>query len=135
MRTIVAACLTCLLIAGCARQKKPASSSLDREAARRVATAAALLTRGEVIAVAPTGSMEPTFDGRSFVVVERCATEDLREGDIVLRKVAGYALPVVHRIVGVDPIVTQGDANGSEDTGTVTDATLEGRVVCVVFGR
>ena len=125
----------CILIvlAGCAPKREPAGSSLPEPKARQVAQAVAFMVGGgSVYDVADTGSMEPTLDGRSFVVTERCRVEDLHVGDIVVR-----AMPignVVHRVWAVAPVRTLGDANDSADAGAVDQAGLRGRVVCVVYG-
>lgn len=114
-------------------RRKPAGSSLARNTVQQVATAARLLVPGsKVFAVAPTGSMEPTLDGNSFVVAQPCHIADLHEGDIIVRR-----MPignVVHRVIALDPVRTRGDANNSTDSGVVTDNELLGRVFCIVYG-
>lgn len=132
MRIIFLLCCA-LALSGCGKKPAPAGSSLPREKARLVATAAALLVRGEVFSVAPTGSMEPTLSGRSFVVAEQCAFEDLAIGDIIVFEPKAGSPCVVHRVTGNGR--TQGDANSSPDVEPVTAANLRGRVVTIVYGR
>ena len=114
-------------------RRQPAGSSLGQAQARKVATAAHFLVPGSrIFDVAPTGSMEPTLDGRSLVVAEPCRMEDLAVGDIVVRR-----MPignVVHRVVALAPVRTRGDANGAADSGAVAGADLLGRVCCIVYG-
>ena len=114
-------------------RRQPAGSSLTQAQARKVATAASFLVPGaKIFDVAPTGSMEPTLDGRSLVVAEPCRAEDLAVGDIVVRRMP--VGDVVHRVIALAPVRTRGDANGAADSGAVAGADLLGRVCCIVYG-
>ena len=129
------AMLAAFLIAGCSDRPQAPSSSLPANDARNAAKAVALLVNGQVCAVAPTGSMRPTFDERAVVVTEPVRLADVRVGDIVVRRDAG--LLIVHRVVRVEgrQLVTRGDANPADDPGFVGGAQLAGRVVAIIYGR
>lgn len=125
--------LLLLLLAGCSKSVEPPSSSVSQETARRAATAVAMLTKGKVCSVAPTGSMRPTFDANAFIVLEQTDISAVRVGDIVVRR-DGERL-IVHRVVRIEDglPVTRGDANSSDDPGFVVRSSFEGRVVAVVY--
>ncbi len=65
------------------------------------------------LSVVLTGSMEPSLSEGDLVVVRR--TDELREGQIIVYQEDG--LLVIHRIkrLGEETVITQGDANNTED--------------------
>lgn len=135
MRTIALALL--LALSGCS--DKPAatapSSSLPSQDARNAAKAVALVAKGQVCSIAPTGSMIPTFDDRALVVMEPVKLAEVHVGDIVVRRDSTRL--IVHRVVRIEggQLVTRGDANPSDDPGFVGEDQLAGRVVAVIFSR
>ena len=126
----------CLLFTGCSDKPVAPSSSLPAQDARNAAKAVALLTRGQVCAVAPTGSMRPTFDSNAMLVTEPVAMAAVHPGDIIVRTDGVEGRLIVHRVVRIaaSGAVTRGDANGEDDAGFVDDAKLKGRVVAIVYG-
>ena len=136
MRTPALLLVALVALSGCSERPAQApSSSLPAQDARNAAKTVALLVRGQVCTIAPTGSMRPTFDEHAVVVTEPVRLADVRVGDIVVRRDAG--LLIVHRVVRVEggQLVTRGDANPADDPGSVGDAQLAGRVVAIIYGR
>ena len=95
-----------------------------------VAVAFAVLASGVLpyrLYVVHTGSMSPTFESTSAVLVR---TGEYRVGDPVSFLVHGEV--VTHRLISVAPdgtIVTQGDANGTPDPWHVSTTSIIGGVV------
>lgn len=85
-----------------------------------------------------TGSMEPNIHVGDVVVISCLDKQDLEVGDVIAFQKDGQT--VVHRVVetigqGEDvAYVTQGDANNGPDSGQVTGAELEGKVVARLPG-
>ncbi len=81
-----------------------------------------------------TGSMEPTILTDDYIIIDRNATSDLREGDIISYyskdpQIAGMV--VTHRIVGIlddGRYLTRGDANTVNDA-PVSEEQIIGRYV------
>lgn len=120
-----------LIFGGCAPKRQSPSSSIHPDKAHRIAAAAALLVGGEVVKVAPTGSMEPTMNGQTYTAIEHCRFEDISPGDIVV--FSNGADLVIHRVV--EGGRTQGDANAEPDRWPLDRTTFRGRVVAIVYGR
>lgn len=78
-----------------------------------------------------SGSMEPMLSPGDVVIVD--GSGPVRVGDVITYD-SGDAVPVTHRVVGVEDgaFVTQGDANSNPDVGTVTRADVLGRVVLTI---
>ena len=91
---------------------------------------------GSVPLTVLTGSMSPTFDPGSVVVVRPVPTDELQIGDaITFQERSGEATVVTHRIIsiafaadGTRRFVTQGDANGAADPEPVQEAQVRGKV-------
>jgi len=129
-------CIAVLALAGCSKSPEAPSASLPRADAKRAAQAVATVTGGTVCAVAPTGSMVPTFADNDYLVTEAVDLGSVRIGDIIVRKDGKGGALIVHRVVkiGGGQLVTRGDANSFDDPGTVTTDTISGRVVAIVYG-
>ena len=123
------------LLVGCSKDPTAASSGLPKADAERAARAVALLARGRVCAVAPTGSMRPTFDANSYLVTETVAPSAVRVGDIVVRADGVDGRLIVHRVVRIEcgRLVTRGDSSADDDPGFVDQGSLSGRVVAVIY--
>ena len=105
-----------------------------------VAGAAALIVVPKLTGSMPltvlTGSMRPTYDPGSVVIVRPTPVNDLQVGDPVTYQLrSGNPEVVTHRIIsirfvsdGTREFITQGDANGSADTEPVKAEQIRGRV-------
>jgi signal peptidase len=105
-----------------------------------LAAAAALVVvpklTGSVPLTVLTGSMSPTYEPGSVVVVRPTPAEDLQIGDaITFQEKSGDPTVVTHRIVGIGfsgdgsrQFITQGDANDAVDPAPVTEAQVRGVV-------
>jgi signal peptidase I len=105
-----------------------------------VAAAGALVVvpkaTGSVPLIVLTGSMSPTYDPGSVVVVRPAPTDELRVGDaITFQERSGDPAVVTHRIVaisfagdGTRLFTTQGDANGAIDAEPVKEVQVRGKV-------
>ncbi len=105
-----------------------------------VVAAAALIVvpkaTGSVPLTVLTGSMSPTYDPGSVVVVRPVAVDELQIGDaITFQEKSGDPAVVTHRIVSVAfagdgsrQFITQGDANGAQDPEPVKAAQVRGKV-------
>ncbi len=71
------------------------------------------------------GSMQPTIDWGDLIVITK-APKELKPGMIVTMQVKDKI--VTHRVLQVDPLVTQGDANGAPDTWKLEDVRVVGVV-------
>lgn len=78
-----------------------------------------------------TGSMEPTIEVNSIVILEKVNISDINIDDIIQfnNKHLGYS--VMHRVVGIgkDFVMTKGDNNDRADSFIVTNEDIIGRVV------
>lgn len=83
-----------------------------------------------------SGSMEPTINKGSFIILRKCEYEDVEEKDIITFKTEnGY---VTHRLIGVDKealrdgceayLITKGDANNIADP-----ERLNPELICGVY--
>ena len=83
---------------------------------------------GAGAAVVLTGSMEPTLSANDLIFVVR--SSEYKISDVVVYSTAGT--PVVHRVIDIDEengiIVTQGDANNTDD-GWIDASALKGKFV------
>lgn len=79
-------------------------------------------------AVVVSGSMEPTIETGSIIVINE-RDKDIKRGDIIAFKTGDLA--VAHRVVKIQDgkFVTKGDNNKSVDAGTVTADMVEGTVI------
>ena len=81
-----------------------------------------------------TGSMEPTILTDDYIIIDRNATSDLREGDIISyysKDPQIVGMVVTHRIVGIlddGRYLTRGDANTVNDA-PVSEEQIIGRYV------
>jgi signal peptidase I len=91
---------------------------------------------GSVPLTVLTGSMSPTYDAGSVVVVRPVPTDELQIGDaITFQERSGDPTVVTHRIVsiafagdGTRQFITQGDANGAADPEPVREVQVRGKV-------
>lgn len=136
MRPCMFIAAVALILSGCSKGPQPAKSSLNEVKTKQAAIAVALLAGGQVCAVAPTGSMRPTFDSNAMLVMEPVTLSSVHTGDIIVRTDGIDGRLIVHRVVRVDAsgAVTRGDANDADDAGVVDDTKLKGRVVAIVYG-
>jgi len=114
------------------------SSSLGWDNALRAATAAKLMVDGAgLIAVMPTGSMEPMFNERAILLMEPARFEDLKVGDVVTFRDPGIGLIVVHRILERhgDKFWSKGDNNGRMDRVYITRENYGARVFGIIYAR
>lgn len=81
-----------------------------------------------------SGSMEPTVSAGDLVICK--AYDSYGEGDAVLFEDDNYL--ILHRIVGTDKktgeFVTKGDANNTNDKGTIKAAAIHGKMKKVLPG-
>ncbi len=78
-----------------------------------------------------TGSMSPTIPVGSICVVNHNTPySDINAGDIISFSI-GENMQVTHRAIRIEPdgIVTQGDANNTEDATMVTEENYLGKTV------
>ena len=95
-----------------------------------------MVRSSDIREVLETGSMKPTLDENSYVLVRDLPFSDLKVGDIVVYRARGrldgYTL-IAHRIVrmssGGSALVVRGDANREEDYQIVVEADYVGRVI------
>lgn len=76
------------------------------------------------IVVVLSGSMEPAFHRGDLLFLTNHAEDPVRVGDIVVFKVKGRDIPIVHRVIklhekedGAYKILTKGDNNSVDDRG------------------
>jgi signal peptidase len=143
------ACVTSL--AGRGREQKPASEARQLLHAVGVGASWALLAlvvagavallvvpklTGSVPLTVLSGSMSPTYEPGSVVIVRPTPADELQIGDAITYQIRPDDPTVVtHRIVGVTidgrgdrGFVTQGDANNAPDAEPVIAAQVKGRV-------
>lgn len=114
------------------------SSSLGWARALRAATAAKLMVDGAaLLAVMPTGSMEPMFNERAILLMEPARFEDLKIGDVVTYRNPRYGLLVVHRILEKrgDKFWSKGDNNGRMDLVYITRENYGARVFGIIYAN
>jgi signal peptidase len=78
--------------------------------------ALALSTDMPVVAV-ESNSMEPTFQRGDILILQGISPDQLEIGDIIVFSSPGQEIPVVHRIVEINPdgtFQTKGDANARQ---------------------
>jgi signal peptidase I len=94
-------------------------------------------TSQPLLAIA-TGSMVPTLDRGTLVVVEHAAPTDIHVGTIIAFSVGCLPSPTVHRVIKIVSsgsswvYQTKGDANPVQDPCTVPYADVHGAVVLIV---
>ena len=98
--------------------------------------ALALSTDMPVVAV-ESNSMVPVFYKGDILVLKGVPADELKVGDIVVYSVEGRSVPIVHRIVKVNPdgsYQTKGDANDGQLQFEyhVDGKTVHGRVVAII---
>lgn len=84
-----------------------------------------------------SGSMSPTFEAGSMILVKKVPADSLKVGDILTYKPSPESnVLLTHRIIavnneqGAEPTFkTQGDANNTADQGIVTEAEMMGKVI------
>lgn len=80
-----------------------------------------------------SGSMEPTLNVGSLVIIRKTCPSEIKTGDIITFTVSKQdSIKVTHRVVGIDlakeAFITKGDANTSID-GPVKFENLVGKIV------
>lgn len=80
-------------------------------------------------AVVMSGSMEPTYQTGSIVLVDRDNISDVKIGDAIAFENGGTY--IAHRIISSckEGYITKGDANESEDPWIVPASDVKGKVV------
>lgn len=83
------------------------------------------------IVVVLSGSMEPAFHRGDLLFLNNDVREDYKVGDIVVFKIDGREIPIVHRILklhekenGTVKILTKGDNNNVDDRGLYAPGQL-----------
>lgn len=124
-------------MAGFKRVGKIASAvMLAAVAALGVALIGVPKATGSIPLTVLSGSMSPTYDPGSVVIVRPVDVDDLQIGDVItFQEQSGDPTVVTHRIVGVGfagdgsrTFTTQGDANGAADPEPVTAPQVRGEV-------
>lgn len=86
--------------------------------------------------VVESGSMSPTINVNSVIVVKEVTPQDIKEKDIVTYRGHSGESTVTHRVVevkdGGEAFVTKGDANEIPDPMPVEASRLIGKVVLVI---
>ena len=83
-----------------------------------------------------SGSMEPEIQIGDVVIAKKIKDEELKVGDIICFR-QGHSV-ITHRISKVietstgTEYKTKGDNNNAEDSGTITEAVIEGKVIKIV---
>ena len=88
---------------------------------------------GRSVLVVVTGSMEPSISEGDYILIEKCDTDKLEEGDIITftsheEDINGQL--VTHRIIAKNAdgsFTTKGDANPVADKKSVSPSDIEGR--------
>ncbi len=96
----------------------------------------ALTTDMPVVAV-ESNSMVPVFNKGDILVLRGSAQDELKVGDIIVYSVEGRSVPIVHRVVKLNPdgsFQTKGDANNGqlEFEYHVPYESVHGKVVLIV---
>lgn len=85
-----------------------------------------------------TASMTPAIAPGDVVVVDDRGTATVAEGDVITFRRADGAIPVTHRVIGVEErggeraFATKGDANEDADSGLVPASDVVGTVVVTI---
>lgn len=83
-----------------------------------------------------SGSMEPELEIGDMIVVKNIDTSELEVGDIIsFRQGQSIVTHRISRIIENDgeiEFVTKGDNNNAEDSGTISEDLVEGKVVSVI---
>ena len=84
------------------------------------------------VAVA-TGSMQDELHIGDVAIIKKCNANDIKEGDIIEYQMEGYT--VIHRVIkktqknGDYSFITKGDNNDSEDSKSVSENQVIGKVI------
>lgn len=83
-----------------------------------------------------TGSMEPTINIGSLIIVEEVDSKEINTQDIITYRNENTNSVTTHRVVDIDysdgiKFITKGDANNVKDNKAINFDLLEGRVVRV----
>merc|ERR1719341_590121 len=83
------------------------------------------------IVVVLSGSMEPAFQRGDLLFLTNYEEEDIRVGEIVVIKIDGRDIPIVHRVLklhekedGSIKFLTKGDNNSVDDRGLYAPVQL-----------
>lgn len=79
-----------------------------------------------------TGSMKPALKGGETLAVVQTPFDQLKVGDVVLRRVPWSDIPILHRVIhrrSSDRLVTKGDANRDADAWWLTPSDYLGRAI------
>ena len=95
-----------------------------------------MVRSSDIREVLETGSMKPTLDENSYVLVRDLPFSDLKVGDIVVYRARGrldgYTL-IAHRIVrmssGGSVITCRGDNNSEDDSQLIVESDYVGRII------
>ena len=84
-----------------------------------------------------SGSMEPTVDTGSVIVIDDVSVENVETGDVITFTTSGETRPTTHRVIevvqedGQRQFRTKGDANEEPDQSLVSPGQVEGRMMTV----
>lgn len=82
-----------------------------------------------------TGSMNPTFDAGSMIIIKETPENEIKEGDIITYNFDGSTNIVTHRVVEIiqgsdgNEYITRGDANNANDPNAIKYKNVEGVVI------
>lgn len=84
-----------------------------------------------------TGSMSPTIEVGSLIIVKESEAYDIHENDIITYRNETVNSVTTHRVIEVNhdngvKFITKGDANNSQDRKEIDFDLLEGKVVGIV---
>jgi len=96
----------------------------------------ALGTSMPVVAV-ESNSMVPTFSRGDILFLQGTPPADLKVGDIIVYSLEGQSVPIVHRIIAVNPdgsFQTKGDANAGQLAFEkhVESSQIQGMVIGII---
>lgn len=130
----LAACSGC----GKVEDSQPAaSSSMTRADAQRLADLWVTMKPGNVVAsVLKTGSMTPTLDSRSLLLLERVTFSELQTGDILYTGRITSDTPLLHRLRAKykNEVVLRGDNNSRNDP-PIDASRIQYRVAGLIYTK
>lgn len=84
--------------------------------------------------VVKTGSMAPTINPGSLVIIKKVLPNDIKKGDIITFKGSEKGILFTHRVYEIKQknplkIITKGDANSSVDLNFLNEKSIVGKLV------
>ena len=141
---LVALIISAVLLSGCGRSEdlRPAPSSSVAKDFAAIDAASWMLrdaNNRSFTTVMPTGSMVPTLDSRSVLLLERVSGPELKVGDIAIYAGTGARKPmVVHRVtaIGASATLFAGDNNDPQKPdGWIAHDRIRWRVAGILFTK